>query len=292
MAALILANGDRQLYFQDITGRIRWGVRTVSNSQWNTSPSFNISSGPTAGFPVPKNNTPLTYVLSEGDDRTSVLIKARNHQFLYALTFDQVEVYYVSDQNYISSSIAEGGSLSFPIHAGKNYSTAVGTRALSIASVPGSNPDNSETTENLALLYYENSAGNVSALLQRSFVEWHNTSKGSSTGQTESHWLDITNQSAKSLPSDFLNVDFDSSESSHTLWESEASIKLRTPFTSMTNFSDTSTTSGIFSIGALFYAPDSGLLVSDFYSIGLQGPGNYSSCMHFVFSSSGWFLAS
>ena len=62
---------------------------------------------------------------------------------------------------------------------------------------------------------------------------------------------------------------------------------------SMTNFSDTSPMpSGTFSIGALFYAPDSGLLVSDFYLIGLQGPGNYSGCMHFVFSYSGWFQAS
>ena len=75
LAALILSNGDRQLFFQDITGLIRRAVRTVSNGQWNTSPSLNISTDPSEGVPAPKNNTPLTCTVSEDEYGPNVLIK-------------------------------------------------------------------------------------------------------------------------------------------------------------------------------------------------------------------------
>lgn len=52
LAALSLSNGDRQLFFQDNTGRIRRAIRTESNNQWSTSPYLNLSSNP-------KNYTPL-----------------------------------------------------------------------------------------------------------------------------------------------------------------------------------------------------------------------------------------
>ena len=149
----------------------------------------------------------------------------------------------------------------------------------------GSGEDSNATfgsTGNLALLYYENPGGNVSALLQPSV--WINSS---TAGGLESQWLDITSQSSKSLPSEFHNVDPDVS---HTFWEEATNNaccgghRISTPFTSV-NFSGGST-------DALFYAPDSGLLVSYIYLIGLQGPGNFSWCMRSVSSHPEWFLAS
>ena len=53
LAALSLANGDRQLFFQDNTGLIRRAIRTASNGQWNTSPNLSVNSTNA------KNNTPL-----------------------------------------------------------------------------------------------------------------------------------------------------------------------------------------------------------------------------------------
>ena len=76
LAALILSNGDRQLFFQDITGLIRRAVHTVSNGQWDTSPTLNFSTGPSGGLPVPKNNTPLTCTVSEDEDGANVLIRS------------------------------------------------------------------------------------------------------------------------------------------------------------------------------------------------------------------------
>ena len=52
LAAAILPNGDRHLYFQDSTGRVRYIIRTALTNQWNTSPDSNISASA-------KNHTPL-----------------------------------------------------------------------------------------------------------------------------------------------------------------------------------------------------------------------------------------
>ena len=52
LAAAVLPNNDRHLYFQDSTGRIRYLSRTASHSQWSTSPDSSISASA-------KNHTPL-----------------------------------------------------------------------------------------------------------------------------------------------------------------------------------------------------------------------------------------
>ena len=52
LAAVILPNNDRHLYFQDSTGHIRYVIRTASTNQWSTSPDSNISASA-------KNHTPL-----------------------------------------------------------------------------------------------------------------------------------------------------------------------------------------------------------------------------------------
>ena len=75
LAAVILANGDRQLYFQDNTGLIRYAVRTASTNQWDTSPhlSFNSSA---------KNHTPLA-VTATGSQNLEVV---RHRPQLYIFT--------------------------------------------------------------------------------------------------------------------------------------------------------------------------------------------------------------
>ena len=62
LAALFLANGDRQQFFQDNTGLIRRAVRTASNSQWSTSPYLSVN------FNNAKNNTPLAVNVPFGSD--------------------------------------------------------------------------------------------------------------------------------------------------------------------------------------------------------------------------------
>lgn len=58
LAALSLSNGERHLFFQDNTGRIRRAIRTESNNQWSTSPYLNLGS-------KPKNYTPLVATVYE-----------------------------------------------------------------------------------------------------------------------------------------------------------------------------------------------------------------------------------
>lgn len=62
LAALSLANGDRQLFFQDNTGLIRRAIRTASNGQWSTSPSLSVNDTNA------KNNTPLAVNVPFGSD--------------------------------------------------------------------------------------------------------------------------------------------------------------------------------------------------------------------------------
>ena len=52
LAAAILPNNDRHLYFQDSIGRIRYVIRTASTNQWNLSPDSNITTSA-------KDHTPL-----------------------------------------------------------------------------------------------------------------------------------------------------------------------------------------------------------------------------------------
>ena len=82
LAALVLANGDRHLFFQDNTGLIRRAVRTASNNQWSTSPTLSVDSNA-------KNHTPLAanQVLSDIIDSPwpSVMPNAYNAQFLRKL---------------------------------------------------------------------------------------------------------------------------------------------------------------------------------------------------------------
>lgn len=187
-------------------------------------------------------------------------------------------LYFVSEYHLLSSSIHDEGFWVLDSTLG-NFSTAVNTRSLSITSV--SNNDTNSTT-NSALLYYENPTGNVSALLQRISPQPTQILK-----VLNAQWIDITSQESKSLPDEFRNVpDFNLS---NTLYES-TNAKFGTPFTIEANFSGSS-------IGALFYSPptsasrfrwfegylySAGTIVTADYIIGPRGPGNFSAGMHFA----------
>lgn len=71
LAAVSLANGDRQLFFQDNTGRIRRAYRTASNGQWSTNSSLSIDT-------TAKNYTPLAVTVAQACSvcATQVLIKS------------------------------------------------------------------------------------------------------------------------------------------------------------------------------------------------------------------------
>lgn len=127
-----------------------------------------------------------------------------------------------------------------------SYNTAVDTRSLSISlfqPANGSSSFNAYTnpTTNVALLYYENSSGKVSALLYRLFTVGDQHSGSSSQDQ----WVDITSQESKELPHEFRNAPgFNYSNSffetgpnhnttfSHTLYETDPIVVYSTPFTS------------------------------------------------------------
>ena len=65
LAAVILPNNDRHLYFQDSAGRIRSVILTELTDQWNTSPDSNISASA-------KNHTPLAVTAFKPDGPVKV----------------------------------------------------------------------------------------------------------------------------------------------------------------------------------------------------------------------------
>ena len=115
----------------------------------------------------------------------------------------------------------------------ENYSTAVDTRSLSVASVSATNQSthiNSTTT--YAILYYENPTSQVSALIQRVSPAY------------SVKWIDVTGQKRQSLPSDLRKDPF--SPLGNTLYESVFNDTFSPPFTTRNGNSNSQ---------ALFYSP-------------------------------------
>lgn len=142
-----------------------------------------------------------------------------------------------------SSSLADSSWL--PATDIGNYSTAVDTRSLSISLFQFANDSSGlnpvENSTNLALLFFENPNGTVSALLHRFVV----------TDGWQDQWVDITSQESKALPKEFHNAPgFNSSNTlSRTLYEADkfGEYEYNTPFLSLP-YSDGS-------VGAIFYTP-------------------------------------
>ena len=159
------------------------------------------------------------------------------------------------------------------------YSTAVETRSLSITPLGNGSSDTNSTT-NLALLYYENPTGNASALLQRI-----------SPRSALTQWVDITSQESQLLPGEFRNTGpMTNMDLSHTLYESDnINAIFSTPFTRVANFTgilsedDIGVQPGMGAlspVGALSYSPPNASLVSIVYNAVLGGPGNFRTGMH------------
>ena len=170
------------------------------------------------------------------------------------------------------------------------------TRSLSISSIGGTEgvlPTTNSTT-NSALLYYENSTGNVSLLLQRiKFIDSLRTHEDS-TAYRLSQWVDITSQESKSLPNDFH--DTPGQTFSNTLYGSDTYNAIySSPFTSGANFAT-------WSVGTLFYSPSSAapndVPISGHFiafggcTFGPSGPGNFSAGMYSACLYSGWLFLS
>ena len=171
------------------------------------------------------------------------------------------------------------------------------TRSLSISSLPGANQSSSlnpekDWTTNIALLYYENPNGKVSALLRRLINEVIEGEPQARSSQQD-QWIDITSQESKALPHGFSNApgfyySNHNATFSHTLYEADPIAVYSTPFSSAANFFGPSA-------GALFYSPFNALLnatsplaggcfFNTNYEIDLSGPGNFSLLgMHCAF---------
>ena len=168
LAAVILPNNDRHLYFQDGTGRIRYAIRTASNNLWNTSPDSNSNASA-------KNHTPLAVTAFRPDGPVKVWAAVFRGSLVpcQADLQVQIELFYVSQNYQLSSSIMSGdtgtwqddGSLS-------KYTTAPNTRSLSVtsnlqaisnATNPAHGPDWNVTTT-MAVLFYESPNGSVAVL--------------------------------------------------------------------------------------------------------------------------------
>ncbi|KAM0800348.1 hypothetical protein BDR22DRAFT_972912 [Usnea florida] len=277
LAAVVLSNGDRHLFFQDNTGLIRRAVRVYSDGQWNTGRNLNASDFKLSA--KPKKYTPLTATGPTGDK--------------------QMSLYYVSESNDVSSNILmEGEDSWYPDGQFGNFSTAVDTRSLSISSLETVNNSSEfnlveNSTTNLALLFYENPNGKVSALLHR-LLNTVNM-KFRMENAPRDQWIDITSQDSKALPNEFRNAPgFNYSNSlpnssefittfSKTLYDADPNAVYSTPFLGAPDY----TTGSDVSVSAIFCSPlnlplnatspstcDS--LGSAIYKIGLNGTGNFS----------------
>ena len=157
-----------------------------------------------------------------------------------------------------------------------NFSTAVNTRSLSVASTGVHNDSEDLVTSEQAILYYESPTGKVLALC----LEVYQFSEESIYNNP---WVDITSQESMSLPDQFHNTPaITAARDSKTLYESLAtnSSTLSAPFTCQgTNRSQQ------FDVGAIFYSPNASNFgfQSSNYSTGPIGAGNFSRSLHFVF---------
>lgn len=150
------------------------------------------------------------------------------------------------------------------------------TRSLSVAKVETVLANETSTGRDLALLYYENPTGKVSALTQEIGVE---ANEGDES--TNPKWFDITSQEGKS-PSDYYRNTPGSTAGgySKTLDESLDSnnFTLSAPFTCGTDLSNG------FAIDAIFYSANAlnFEIQSNIYTTGPGGAGNFSQSKHFV----------
>ncbi|CAD6592462.1 MAG: hypothetical protein ASARMPREDX12_006139 [Alectoria sarmentosa] len=255
LAALVLPGGDRHFFFQDNNGFIRRAVRSASENQWTISSPLNLSSNP-------KSLTPLTASVYDA-------IEVEDEGVLGPIV---IGLQYVSESHIlISNNLVQGNWT--PDSTFGNWSTAVDTRSLSFCSIPSPETAPNNSTLNIALLFYENSKGKVSALLQRG------SSGGNGSYQSGTiRWVDITSQESRSLPNDFRNTPSSNNNQSTTLYESDTNATFSAPFTSAANISAYGPT-------MLSYSPNSRIsIVATGYAGSTSGPGIFGAGIHCAFS--------
>ena len=144
----------------------------------------------------------------------------------------------MSESHTIISDVFDAGIWT-PARFFGNWTTAVNTRSLSFCLL-NKTILSSNSTLNLALLFYENPTGKISALLQRENMPRQ--------GATE--WIDITSQGTKSLPDGFhIGPDL-KYDRIPTLYETNTNATFSTLFT-CTEIGDENY------VQLLFYSPNS-----------------------------------
>ena len=168
LAAVILPNNDRHLYFQDGTGRIRYVICTASNNQWNTSPDSNSNASA-------KNYTPLAVTAFRPDGPVKVWAAVFRGSLVpcHADLQVQIELFYVSQNHQLSISIMSVDTGTWQNDSSlSKYTTAPNTRSLSVTSnlqaiSNATNPDSdfdTNVTTMMAVLFYESPNGSVAVL--------------------------------------------------------------------------------------------------------------------------------
>ena len=190
LAAVIFANDDRQLFYQDNTGPFRRVSRTPSGNQWYTSSVLDSNCNP-------KSLTPLAVTVIEVSNGFPPQVPIKNHPIhepLLANVHVDHTVLCLGDDllSQCSSKNSADGIVWYTTPT--NYSTAVGTRSLSVTTINVLSANSSATANTTAsgsdtksttvyLLFYENPTGEASALLQR---------VPSTDSPKATQWVDIT----------------------------------------------------------------------------------------------------
>lgn len=84
LAALVLAYGDRQLFFQANNGSIRSAVFTESENQWNLSTYFDLSSNPKSHTPLAATVYNSVESINDGDSSSLMTVSLENPQLSHA----------------------------------------------------------------------------------------------------------------------------------------------------------------------------------------------------------------
>ena len=121
-----------------------------------------------------------------------------------------------------------------------DWRTTVNTRSLSYCLL-NATAHSSNSTLGIAVLFYQDETGNMSALLQRDLGSGNG-------GGTE--WIDYTRSGSSPLPDAFrITPSNDLHSSSPTLYESNTNVKVTTPFSCTKNIGQTL-------VKLLYYSPN------------------------------------
>ena len=194
---------------------------------------------------------------------------------LRTLTFTQITVYYVSANYTLASAVWSSGENWTSLDSGQylgDYSTAVGTRSISVTLIPGGmslwlSANETNLNVNFALLYYENPNGNVSILL--------NCANHNRKGPDLSFWLDVTSQLETGLQQSLPNR-----------WATSLTPSM--PFTGGIYNTDPSQPS----ISLLFCSDREGSFIRQNFNVSTTSNGNFAAGMYYISSNFALLLAS